>query len=242
MSPKKNANSPKYDNNTHTEHRKRMREHCIKSGIEHFPDHNKLEVLLYYSIPRKDTNPIAHRLIEHFGSLSGVFDAPLDELCKVEDIGEYSALLIKLMPQLFAAYCEDQNKNITVIDTVDKAGEYLKPKFIGKTQEFLYIVTLDPQKRVISCRKVAEGTPNTLSISLRKIAEICLQCNATFVIIAHNHPRGALLPSKEDCISSGKITLTLKMLNIEVADHMIFSGTNYMTLGTCLEYVGDNIY
>ena len=84
----------------HSQHRKRMKERFLLEGLEHFEPHNILELLLFYSVPQKDTNETAHLLIERFGSLRGVLDAPFEELCRVPGIKEHSATLIKLIPAL----------------------------------------------------------------------------------------------------------------------------------------------
>ena len=97
--------------NVHEGHRDRLRQRFLQEGLENFQDHNVLELLLFYSIPRKDTNEEAHNLINRFGSLSGVFDASFEELCEVKGIGENSAALIKIMPELFKKYEVDIVRN-----------------------------------------------------------------------------------------------------------------------------------
>ncbi|MDR2654694.1 MAG: hypothetical protein LBC56_01280 [Oscillospiraceae bacterium] len=221
----------------HSAHRKRIKEQCLQSGLKSFPAHNKLEILLFHSIPRKDTNPVAHALIERFGSLSAVFDAPYGELLKVPEIGEASAFLIKLIPQLAAAYMEDKTGGKTVIlDSPEKAGKFLIPKFLGKTNECVFAAALDSQKRLLSCQQVFEGGISSVDISVRKIAELCLRVSAVSVIVAHNHPNGIAVPSKEDLYSSGRITLALEMLGVEVVDHMIVVDDDYCALGTCRQF------
>ena len=121
--------------NPHKGHRDRLKKRFLQSGIDDFEDHNKLELLLFYAIPQKDTNPIAHELLDTFGSLSNVLDAPFEELIKVKGISESSAVLLKLIPPLSRSYLNDKYKNGFVINSTEQAGEFLMPKFIGLTTE-----------------------------------------------------------------------------------------------------------
>ena len=114
--------------NLHEGHRKRLKQRFINDGLSTFEDHNVLELLLFYSIPRSDTNEIGHKLLKTFGSLSNVFDAPIEELCKVEGIGEHSAVLIKLIPEICNIYSTDKTENIKVINSTNLAGRYFVPR------------------------------------------------------------------------------------------------------------------
>jgi hypothetical protein len=128
----------------HEHHRKRMKERFLREGIAYFEPHNVLELLLFYAIPQKDTNEIAHRLIERFGSLSAVFEAPFSELIQVEGIKEHSATLIKLIPELAGRYVsESYGTKGVLLPTLDDAAEYLKSKYIGVTKEIVYLLLLD---------------------------------------------------------------------------------------------------
>jgi len=224
----------------HHGHRDRLKEQFLQTGLEGFPDHVKLELLLFFAIPRIDTNELGHRLIKYFGSLSAVLDAPYDELLKLEGVGPNAALIIKLIPQFAAAYMEDQAKDIEILDTAEKAGTYLVPKFMGRTNEVVYIVSLTSQRKVISCRLVHEGSINSAEISMRRIVEVCVQTNASSVIVAHNHPNGAPLPSGNDLQTSIQITKTLKSIGVEILDHIIVAGTEFTSIGKCDEFF-DNI-
>ena len=120
-----------------------MKNLFLKNGLDYFEPHTVLELLLYYSIPMKDTNPVAHRLLEKFGSFSAVFDAPIEELSKVEGVGKSTAVLIKLIPQLSRRYQEDLDRDKNVIFSYDEAGGYLLKKFIGRQNEVVVLMLLD---------------------------------------------------------------------------------------------------
>ena len=140
--------------NLHEGHRKRMKERFIKSGLDDFAPHNILELLLFYSIPRGDTNPVAHRLIDTFGSLSGVFDATPEELAKVDGVGENSAILISMIPQIARKYLEDKADTANIVGGCSDIGAFLLPKFVGRTNEALMMVSIDNKNKIIHAEKL----------------------------------------------------------------------------------------
>lgn len=220
-------------NQLHKGHRDRLKDRCINEGMSHFPDHTKLEVILFYAIPRVDTNEIAHNLLNHFGTFSAVLDAPYEELIKVAGITKNAAVLLRLIPQFTAAYMADHAKSITVLDTPEKIGQFLIPKFIGHTNEVVYVVSLSTQKKVISCRLVFEGSISAVTLPIRRIVEVCIQSNAHSVVIGHNHPGGVPLPSRSDIVSAHQITKTLKSIGIDVDNHVVVAGDSYSCMGKC---------
>lgn len=216
--------------NLHEGHRKRMRERFIKSGLDDFAPHNVLEFLLFYSIPRGDTNPIAHRLIDSFGSLSGVFDATPEELMKVKGVGESTAILISMVPQMARKYLEDKADSFNVMGGCSDIGAYLLPKFVGRTNEALMMVSIDNKNKIISCSVVAEGTVDSAKVSRRRVMEEAMKVNATRVILAHNHPRGVAVPSSEDVVMTREIGELFAQVGIELVDHIIIADDDYVSM------------
>lgn len=216
--------------NIHEGHRKRMKERFMKSGLEDFAPHNVLELLLFYSIPRGDTNPIAHRLIDTFGSLSGVFDATPEELMKVSGVGESTAILISMIPQMARKYLEDKADAVNVVGGCGDIGAYLLPKFVGRTNEALMMVSIDNKNKVISCSVVAEGTVDSAKVSRRKVMEEAMKVKATRVILAHNHPRGVAVPSAEDVAMTREIGRLFAQVGIELVDHIIIADDDYVSM------------
>lgn len=216
--------------NIHEGHRKRMKERFMKSGLDDFAPHNVLELLLFYSIPRGDTNPIAHRLIEAFGSLSGVFDATPEELMKVSGVGESTAILISMIPQMARKYLEDKADAVNIVGGCGDIGAYLLPKFIGRTNEALMMVSIDNKNKVISCSVVAEGTVDSAKVSRRKVMEEAMKVKATRVILAHNHPRGVAVPSAEDVAMTREIGRLFAQVGIELVDHIIIADDDYVSM------------
>lgn len=225
MSQKENINNP------HNGHRLRVKKRFKNEGLKAFEDHNVLELLLFYSIPQIDTNDLAHSLINEFGSLSGVFDAPLESLTNVSGIGESTAILIKLMPELFSRYEQDKLKNKSVIlNTSEKAGEFFVSKYIGETVEKLYALYLDNKCRILKLHTVSEGSMNFTDLNIRKIAGAAINSNSSSIIIAHNHPSGVAAPSASDIDATRNLVLTLKKLDIKVNDHIVVAGKDYFSM------------
>lgn len=214
----------------HDGHRKRLKARFIKSGLDDFEPHNVLELLLFYSVPRKDTNPLAHRLINRFGSLSGVFDAKPEELMKVDGITENTAVLISMVPQVARKYLEDKAEAKNVIGSFFDIGTYLMPKFVGRTVETVMLASLDNKNKIVSCSIVAEGESDRANLSKRKIMEEAMRVDATRVILAHNHPRGFAVPSAEDIYLTEEIYSLLKTVGIELVDHIIFAEDDFVSL------------
>lgn len=214
----------------HDGHRERLKKRFREEGLDKFEAHNALELLLFFSIPRRDTNEIAHNLLNTFGSISNVFDAPVDELLKVDGIGESSALLIKMMPALSKKYAEDKLKKGAALNSTSAAGEYLLPKFMGETNEIVILVCLDNQGRVKNCCKIADGSTNTAQINNRKIMETALRHSASSIILAHNHPGGLTNPSAADVETTKNLVHVLESVQICLRDHIIIANNEYFSM------------
>lgn len=212
--------------NKHAGHRKKLRERFLKEGLDSFETHNVLEFMLFYAIPRKDTNEIAHDLIKHFGSFSGVIDAPLNELLKIEGIGENAAVFIKSIGAFCRRYYDDKIKDRKFLDTVPKLVDFLRPKFLGRTTELVYLLCLDQSCKLLNCSILFEGAFNRANIQPRAVVEYALKYNAPGVVIAHNHPMSVALPSNEDTATTYSLIKALRPLEITLVDHIIVDQYN----------------
>lgn len=213
----------------HEGHRKRMLSRFLEGGADNLHPHEMLEMLLFYAIPRRDTNEIAHELISTFGSLRAVFDAPASEIAKVKGMGEYSATLLKMVPELVRFYfMEDENP--VIISSIEEAAEYLRPRFIGRTRETVFLLCLDNKGKVIACVKVGEGSVNSTSISIRQVVELAVKFNASSIVLAHNHPGGVAIPSREDFDTTRNLVDLCRNINIPLIDHLVFSDNDYVSL------------
>lgn len=142
----------------HKHHRQRLKERFLQEGLDSFDPVNILELMLFYAIPQGDTNPTAHRLLDTFGSLSGVMNASVENLCQVKGVGQHAATLIKLFAAVVRPYLDDANRGGVVLQSTDEICRYLLPKFAGRTVETFYLVCLDGRRRVNYCGILSEGT------------------------------------------------------------------------------------
>lgn len=213
----------------HDGHRDRLRRRFLEHGLDNFNELNALELLLFYAIPRRDTNPIAHALLDRFGSLQGVFQASVQELCAVEGVGESAAALLTLTIQIVRRSLTAGADKIRYIRSAEDAGEYLLPRFFNERDEVLLLVCLDSQRRIISCQEMGRGVVNAVDTSIRKIAETALKAKASSVILSHNHPDGVALPSAEDDAVTRAAAKALMVLGIDLSDHIIVSGDDYIS-------------
>ena len=213
----------------HDGHRQRLIQRFLEEDLDNFEPHNVLELLLFYAIPRKDTNELAHVLMDTFGSLKGVFDAPYEELIKVTGIGPNTAALLKLVPSLTRTYYSSDERSI-ILDTSEKSGEYFLPYYIGQTEEVVRLACLDAGGKVISNQILHRGSANAAEVNIRKIVNIALRNNAMGVILAHNHPGGLPLPSEEDVATTKSIREALMPMGILLMDHIIVAGQDYVSM------------
>ena len=214
----------------HDGHRERMKARFLEYGLDNFDDIQILEMLLFYSIPMGDVNPTAHALLNHFGSLAAVFDAPFDELVKVRGVGRNSATLIKLIPQIDRRYMISKNAFDNILNSTETLGRYIMPRFHGETDEVVYLICLDAKLRVLSCKIVGRGSVKSTGFSVRKIVETALACNASCAVLAHNHTSGIALPSREDAVATKMLYDALLSVDIRLIDHIIVAGDDFVSM------------
>ena len=217
------------DKNPHKGHRQRVKNRVLREGVDSFEDHQILELLLFYCIPMKDTNELAHQLIDRFGSLAGVLDARPEDLCAVSGITENSGILLNLIPSLARRYHQEKLKEKTILDSTTKAGEYARALFTGRLYEVFYVICMDSQNRVNHTALLHEGTINEAPVYPRLIVETALRHQATSIILAHNHPGGSHQPSRADVAVTRKIRTATEAIAITVADHIIVAGDGYFS-------------
>lgn len=205
----------------HSGHRDRVRERFCKDGLDGFADHNILELILFYSVPRKDTNELAHRLLESFGSFSAVLEADVDNLMQVDGITYNTAVLLKLFSSVPRRYFQSRYSVGTVIDDVAKAADYAASLFIGYDYEVAYVICLDGKNKIICCELYSKGSMNTTEISVSGIVECAIKHKAVKIILAHNHPAGTSRPSKNDVETTKKIKYVLSEMDIKLEDHIV---------------------
>lgn len=214
----------------HDGHREKMRQRFLKGGLEPFADHEALELLLYYAIPRRDTNPIAHALMERYGSLRAVLSAPVEDLQKVEGIGESAAILLKLVPQLYRKARLADAAQETVLNSAEKAGAYLLECFADEKNEVIYQLCLDRKGRLLACKRLGEGGVSNAELNIRRVVENAILTSASAVILAHNHPSGIALPSTDDYATTTRARDALRTIGVELADHIIVADGDFVSM------------
>lgn len=214
----------------HGGHRDRLKKRFLQQGLDGFTDIQALELLLFYSIPRQDTNPIAHKLLQHFGSLSQVLEAPAEELMQVGGIKEHSAVLLNLINQMGRFYLVDKAQRERVLPTIEDCARYLQPYFYGRMNETVFLLCLDAKCKALCCKEVGEGSVNSAGISVRRIVETALREGATTVVLAHNHPSGIAIPSPEDIQTTRRVAAALQSVEIHLADHIVVADDDYVSM------------
>lgn len=216
-----NKNAEPEDEVDHSDHRLRMKNTYLSSTFESFSDVEKLEFILFYSINRKDTNPLAHRLLNKFGSFDRVLEAPIHDLVTVRGLGEHSAILLHLFLEVANSY--GKSKLLPVIDGSTSAKEYCKNLFVGSCVEEFYVICLNSSGKVLNTIKINEGTASSVQIEARKVTQSIFACHCDTVIFCHNHPKGFSRPSDEDIAFTYNLVMSYTMTNILVLDHIIVS-------------------
>lgn len=214
----------------HKGHRQRLKDRFLKEGLDHFEDLYVLELLLYYCIPRVDTNPIAHALLDHFGSLTAVFEATPQELEKVPGIGENASTFLTLIPQVGRYYQIRRAQTGDILHTLEQCGNYLVPYFYGRENETVFLLCLDAKCKVLGCKMIGEGSVNSANIPVRRVVEIALHTNATTVVLAHNHPSGLALPSVDDIQTTLRVAKAMDAVEITLADHIVVADNDFVSL------------
>lgn len=214
----------------HDGHRERLRDCFLEHGLDSFHEVQALELLLFYAIPRRDTNPVAHALLDHFGSLDAVFAASERELCDVPGVGKNTAALILLVPQIFKRSRVAAASEKRYIRNGREAAEYLRPRLDHEREEVALMICLDSQMSVINCVEIARGSINSVEFNIRRVVEIAMKSKASNVILAHNHPEGSPRMSREDDLVTGRIYKALDLMNIRLFDHIIVAGEQYASI------------
>lgn len=228
--PKSDPTSEKLPPEDEEGHRERLKKRFLQEGLEHFPDHTILELLLFFGIQRKDTNALAHRLMEQFGSFSQTLQADYEQLLELEGMTPNAAILLKMMPQVSRRYIEQLSPPVDMLNTSDQIGKFLIPKFLGRSEEAVFLLCLDNACRLLRCELLSEGGLSQATFQVRRIVEIAFQCKAINVILAHNHPHGVVRPSSQDIRITETLYSVLKPVGIELLDHFVVAGEEYVSL------------
>ncbi len=214
--------------NVHEGHRQRMKKYFVQNGFKGLEEHQILEIILFYAVPRRDTNLMAHRLLDRYGSIAKVCDAPIDTLKNDFGLSESTAVLLKMIPEMARVYSE--SKHTAEIIDLDNAADILRSKFIGANVEKVALALGTANGRLIMCDIVCEGSINATEMPIRKIVDLALRHNAKYAYVAHNHPSELCLPSRPDLETTRMLSETLYSIGVVLADHIIFTDTDSFSI------------
>lgn len=217
-------------NNVHKGHRKRLKARFAQEGLDGFDDHQVLELLLFYAIPQRDTNTVAHNLINRFGSFADVLEASAEELSEVDYVGENAVTLLKMVTALNRRYEMSCAKRKKQLSSIEECGAYLLPRFYALQRETVFLLCLDAKCEVLSCEKVGEGSVNSAGVSTRTIVEKALKANAVSAVLAHNHPGGLAIPSREDIVTTRRVAAALDAVNVQLVDHIVVADDEWVSM------------
>ncbi len=208
--------------NPHLGHREKLRNRFIlEKGFDHFEDHQILELLLFYANPRSDTNPVAHALLDHFGSMKGVLEARPEQLETVPGVGPKAAVLLSMVVPLTRVWHRCAMQEATRIGNSREAEHYCLSLLAGERTERFYVVSLNAQCQVLGRRLISEGSLSEVSAYPRLVMETVLNYNAHSVLFCHNHPGGTCAPSRDDITSTINLQKLLNGIDVLVLDHII---------------------
>lgn len=206
-------------------HRARLRERFLKSGIEGMADYEVVELLLTLAIPRKDVKIPAKQLIQKFGNLKGILDAPAEELGKVEKIGTVTPIALKIMRAVATLYLQQNNERGEILSDATKLGDFWRMKIGSLTNEVFQAGYLDSASRLLrdGVETLEEGTIDRANVYPRRMVESALRRGAAALVLAHNHPNGNVQPSEQDKLLTRALVLAAEAVHLKIVDHLIVS-------------------
>ena len=215
--------------NVHAGHRQRVRDMFLGNGFDGFSDHQILEMILYYAYARIDTNEMAHNLIERFGSICGVFDADIPDLCDVGGISRNAAVLIKMFPSAMARY-HSVHMESEVYDNTEKICDLFKSCFAGESGEHFYMATFDSGLHLVSNNHICIGGPSSADANIRRMNQIVIRTNTSLIALGHNHLDGSVEPSDTDIISTRYIGAFFASFGVRMLDHIIVGKDSQLSM------------
>ena len=219
----------------HADHRQRVRKAFLRNGTENIPDRGLLEFLLFYAIPRRDTNGLAALLLEKYGSLNAVLEAPYEELIEIDGIGESAALLLTSLPEISKRY-GGENISPRAIYEPGELESFVKRLFDGAECEEFHIICVDAAGRATACEKLASGDESSVRVDKKAVLRAAFDNDADSVIFAHNHPKGEAAPSKADIELTKDASRLLAETGIRLADHIIYGSGGCISLASTAKF------
>lgn len=225
------------DNNPHSGHRGRVRKEFLACGYDDStPAHKMLEHLLFYAIPRSDTNEISHRLIERFGDICGVLDAAPEDLAGVKGVGENAATLIKLILPIARRYGVEKSLGRLKFSSFDEIGEFIATQYVGFSNEKFGVLGLDTVGNKLFFKFMANGDISTVGVSVRDVVKAAIDSGASSVVLSHNHPSGTCFPSVADTEITKSLVNAMNTVGVRVLDHIIVGTNDFVSMRQSKDY------
>lgn len=212
----------------HDGHRERLRRKFLSEAK--LENHELLELLLFYSIPRRNTNEIAHRLLRQFGSLRRILGADMHQLMRIEGVGVRTALLLKVVAALGAATFAEQQKPPRRISSEEELRRYLIGLLRPSAKEEVYLLLLDGGGRLIHTELLATGLASSSQFSVQKAVQLACQHRASAAVLAHNHPDGLPLPSDQDVKTTQRFQRALRLANVQLINHYVICDNDCLAI------------
>ena len=208
-------------------HRKRLRERFLKNGLTGFADHEVVELLLTLAITRLDVKQPAKALLQRFGSLRGVLDAPLQELQSVKGIGEIAATALHVIRESATLYLQEVSEGEEALHDSERLSDFWRMRIGALKHEVFAVAYLDSANRLLrnGIETLHEGTIDRAAVYPRRVVEAALKRQAAAIVLAHNHPNGNVQPSEHDKLLTRAIVLAAETIRLRVVDHLIVSST-----------------
>lgn len=216
----------------HSGHRQRMKEKISKFGLRALEPHEVLEYLLWFTIPRKDTNPLGHKLIDKFGSLANVLNADPKYLEKIDGIGKSTALFLTSLPEVFSLYKESvADGKRDILNDVNSCVRYFRYKFEIHKHEDFYIFCLNGLNKIVKYEIITGSDDTRINIDTNFFGEYINDKNVVSVLVCHTHPMGQVLPSMEDIETTKTLITIANVMHKQFFDHIIFNETTHFSFG-----------
>ncbi len=211
----------------HENHRARMRKRFSKLGLAGFSEHEIIEMLLFYAIPRKNTNEIAHDLVKRFGNLRGILQASEAELCTVQGISFHSALYFRFLLELYGHFCRQgiTKGEQTVFDGTEELLAYVSRYYLDRQTESPLLLTFDKNGVLLSCTFLDEGGTQESKLFTANAMKIVVEEQAATILLFHKHPDGSIHPSEEDLRLTQQWIYLFKNMNCPLEEHYILTDT-----------------
>ena len=223
--------------NIHDGHRDRVKEQLLAGGFnDTTPTHVLLETFLYFAIPQKDTNGTAHMLLDTFGSLENVINAPADELMKVKGVGKNTVALFKILKQVNRRIAINSADKVNMVHSHDDIGRYLLKKFAEFNVETAAALMLRPSGKILAFEIIGQGDIAAVGLSVKKIIELTIRHSTQTLVLCHNQPSGLALPSPRDIEITKGLTVALRQIGINMIDHVIIADNDYTSMAQSAEY------